>query len=70
MLLTNHVLSGALIGALVRRPVEVVRQFERVAWGGLPIVAAAGTSVGLVTWLQVRRLLAAYGAEARAPIRA
>lgn len=54
-------------GALMRRPGEVLHQFERVAWGGLPIVAAAGTSVGLVTWLQVRRLLAAYGAEENLP---
>jgi phospholipid/cholesterol/gamma-HCH transport system permease protein len=58
---------AAMPGALVRRPVEVIRQFERVAWGGLPVVAAAGTSVGLVTWLQVRRLLAIYGAEENLP---
>ena len=53
--------------ALFRRPGEVARQFERVAWGGLPIAAAAGTSIGLVTWLQVRRLLATYGAEENLP---
>jgi phospholipid/cholesterol/gamma-HCH transport system permease protein len=58
---------GAMPGALFRRPGEVLRQFERVAWGGLPVVAAAGTSVGLVTWLQVRRLLATYGAEENLP---
>ena len=57
----------ALPGAAWRRPAEVLRQFERVAWGGLPIVAAAGTSVGLVTWLQVRRLLATFGAEETLP---
>ena len=57
----------ALPGAAWRRPGEVLRQFERVAWGGLPVVAAAGTSVGLVTWLQVRRLLATYGAEETLP---
>jgi phospholipid/cholesterol/gamma-HCH transport system permease protein len=57
----------ALPGSAWRRPVEVLRQFERVAWGGLPIVAAAGTSVGLVTWLQVRRLLATFGAEETLP---
>ncbi len=57
----------AMPGALLRRPGEVLRQFERVAWGGLPVVAAAGTSVGLVTWLQVRRLLATYGAEENLP---
>lgn len=58
---------AATPGALFRRPGEVLRQFERVAWGGLPVVAAAGTSIGLVTWLQVRRLLATYGAEENLP---
>jgi phospholipid/cholesterol/gamma-HCH transport system permease protein len=57
----------AMPGAAWRRRVEVLRQFERVAWGGLPIVAAAGTSVGLVTWLQLRRLLATFGAEETLP---
>ncbi len=57
----------ALPGALVKRGGEVVRQFERVSWGSLPIVAGAGLSVGLVTWLQTRRLLANYGAEALLP---
>ena len=38
----------AMPGALARRPGEVLRQFDRVAWGSLPIAAAAGTSVGLV----------------------
>jgi len=58
---------AAMPSALIRRPGEVARQFERVAWGGLPIAAAAGSSIGLVTWLQVRRLLATYGAEASLP---
>lgn len=51
----------------VRRPGEVLRQFERVAWGGLPVAMAAGASIGLVTWLQLRRLMAAYGFEAQLP---
>jgi len=59
--------AAAMPGAILRRPGTVLRQFERVAWGGLPIAAAAGTSVGLVTWLQVRRLLATYGAEENLP---
>ena len=50
-----------------RRPGEVLRQFERVAWGGLPVVLAAGVSVGLVTWLQTSRQLVAYGLEATLP---
>ncbi len=53
--------------AFVKRPAEVVRQFERVAWGSLPIIAAAGVSVGLVTWLQTHRVLSNYGAEATLP---
>ena len=59
--------AAAMPRALWNRPVEVIRQFERVAWGGLPIAAAAGLSVGLVTWLQVRRLLSVYGAEESLP---
>ena len=57
----------AMPGALFRRPGEVLRQFERVAWGSLDIVLAAGGSVGLVTWLQTRRQLVAYGVEATLP---
>jgi len=59
--------AAAMPGALVRRPGSVLRQFERVAWGSLPIVTAAGASVGLVTWLQVRRLLTTFGAESTLP---
>lgn len=57
----------ALPVSLARRPGAVVRQFERVAWGSLPLVAAAGFSVGLVTWLQTRRLLVPYGLEETIP---
>jgi phospholipid/cholesterol/gamma-HCH transport system permease protein len=53
--------------ALWARGGEVLRQFERVAWGSLSIVTAAGLSVGMVTWLQTRRLLVTYGAEATLP---
>jgi phospholipid/cholesterol/gamma-HCH transport system permease protein len=53
--------------ALIVRGGTVVRQFERVAWGSLPIVMVAGLSVGMVTWLQTRRLLVSYGAEATLP---
>jgi len=58
---------GALPGTLVHRPGEVVRQFERVAWGSLSIIMVAGLSVGLVTWLQTHRQLAAYGIESTLP---
>jgi phospholipid/cholesterol/gamma-HCH transport system permease protein len=57
----------ALPAASVRRAGEVVGQFERVSWGGLPIAAVAGASVGLVTWLQTRRLLVTYGGQALLP---
>jgi len=57
----------AMPGALWRRPGAILRQFERVAWGGVPIVAAAGISFGLVTWLQTRRLLVSYGLEDTLP---
>jgi phospholipid/cholesterol/gamma-HCH transport system permease protein len=53
--------------ALWARAGEVLRQFERVAWGSLSIIVVAGFSVGMVTWLQTRRLLVTYGAEATLP---
>lgn len=58
---------SAMPGALVHRLGAVVRQFERVAWGSLPIITVAGVSVGLVTWLQTHRQLATYGIEATLP---
>ena len=58
---------AAIPGALVRRPREILRQFDRVAWGGAPIAVVAGVSIGLVTWIQLHRLLATYGAEERLP---
>lgn len=57
----------AIPRATFQRTGEVVRQFERVTWGSLPIVAVAGVSVGVVTWLQTRRLLLTYGSEALLP---
>jgi phospholipid/cholesterol/gamma-HCH transport system permease protein len=58
---------AALPRALFSRPLSWVSQFERVALGSLPIVAVAGLSVGLVTWLQMRRLLVAYGVQDTLP---
>ncbi|MFO0911260.1 MAG: ABC transporter permease [Isosphaeraceae bacterium] len=52
---------------LVRRPAAILGQLERALWGSLPIVVVAGLSVGLVTWLQTRRLLVTYGVEATLP---
>jgi phospholipid/cholesterol/gamma-HCH transport system permease protein len=58
---------AAVPGALVRRFGETLRQFERVAWGSLPLVLIAGLSVGMVTWMQTRRLLVRYELEAALP---
>lgn len=58
---------AAMPGALLRRSGDVVRQFERVTWGSLPIIVVAGVSVGLVTWLQTHRLLVTYGSESLLP---
>jgi phospholipid/cholesterol/gamma-HCH transport system permease protein len=52
---------------MLRRPDAVLRQFEKVAWGSLSLVIIAGACVGLVTWLQTRRMLVAYGVEAVLP---
>ncbi|ODT97558.1 MAG: organic solvent ABC transporter permease [Planctomycetes bacterium SCN 63-9] len=53
--------------ALASRPGDVLVQFERVAVQSLPIVLGAGISVGLVTWFQTHRILAAHGAESTLP---
>jgi phospholipid/cholesterol/gamma-HCH transport system permease protein len=53
--------------AALKRPGEVIWQFEQVALKSLPIVVGAGVSFGLVAWLQTHRLLAAHGAEASLP---
>ena len=58
---------AATPSALVGRTTEVVWQFEQVAVKSLPIVLGAGASVGLATWFQTHRLLAANGAEAALP---
>jgi phospholipid/cholesterol/gamma-HCH transport system permease protein len=57
----------AIPAAPWRRPGETLHQFERVLWGSLPLVALAGLSVGLVTWMQTRRLLVRYGLESSLP---
>ena len=57
----------AIPRALWKRSGDCLAQFERVAWGSLPIAASAGMSVGLVTWLQMRRVLVVYGLEETLP---
>jgi len=57
----------ALPSVLIRRTGAVLRQFERVAWGSLPVILAAGLSVGVVTWLQSRRSLVANGFQDQLP---
>jgi phospholipid/cholesterol/gamma-HCH transport system permease protein len=58
---------AALPAVPFRRPAELLRQFERVVWGSFPLAGVAGLSVGLVTWLQTRRLLVEYGVESTLP---
>src|SRR5262245_55223498 len=53
--------------AIVSHAGEVVGQFEQVAVRSLPIVLGAGSSVGLVTWLQTHRILVEHGAESTLP---
>ena len=57
----------AFPGVIVCRLHSLLDQFERVVWGGLPIVLISGASVGLVTWMQTRRLLLTYGVESTLP---
>ncbi len=59
--------AAAVPVALKRHPGEVLVQFEQVFVRSLPIVAGAGLSVGLVTWLQTHRLLVQHGAESTLP---
>ncbi len=58
---------AALPAVMVRRPGDVVWQFEQVAVKSLPILLGAGSSVGLVAWVQTHRLLVAQGAESALP---
>lgn len=59
--------TAALPGVIFKRPAELLRQFERIAWGSLPIILTAGFSVGVVTWLQSRRSLVASGLQDNLP---
>jgi len=58
---------AAIPACALRNPGEVIAQFERVAIQSVPIVLGAGASVGLVTWFQTHRILAAHGAESTLP---
>lgn len=53
--------------SLRKRPSYWLSQWEKTAWGGMPVIVLAGLSVGLVTWFQIRDLLANYGAGGRLP---
>jgi len=57
----------ALLPSAFRRPTDLVQQCERIGIGSLPLVAAAGMSIGVVSWLQTRTLLANYGSESQLP---
>lgn len=56
----------ALPGALLR-PQALAIQCARVGIESLPLVLAAGASIGVVSWLQARTLLSNYGSEAQLP---
>lgn len=60
-------ISLTLGHVLKRRRELVLRHWETAAWFGMPIVAVAGFSVGVVSWFQVRDILATYGAEGNLP---
>lgn len=51
----------------LRRPAELALQMHRVGLGSLPLVGAAGVSIGLVSWLHAHTLLADIGTEAQLP---
>lgn len=53
--------------AAVLRWRDLIGQCSRIGIGSLPLVAAAGASIGVVSWLQARTLLADYGSEAQLP---
>ncbi len=56
------------LGHVLRRRRELIlRHWETAAWFGMPIVSMAGFSVGVVSWFQVRDILATYGAEGTLP---
>lgn len=57
----------ALPGSIFKRPVAVMRQFERVALGSLSLVAAAGLSIGVVMWMQTQRQLSRFDLESTLP---
>lgn len=59
--------TAAIPAALWKRPAAVARQFERVLIGTLPLVVLAGLSIGVVTWIQLHRLLVTYGVEDALP---
>lgn len=56
----------ALPGAL-RRPFALIVQCAALGLGSLPLVAAAGASIGVVSWLQANTLLADYGSQSKLP---
>jgi phospholipid/cholesterol/gamma-HCH transport system permease protein len=51
----------------LRRPAELALQMHRVGLGSLPLVAAAGISIGVVAWMHAHHLLADIGTEAQLP---
>ena len=49
------------------RPTDLADQCYRVGVGALPLVSAAAVSIGVVSWLQTRAMLADFGSETLLP---
>jgi len=65
--LAFHIQVLASLPTALCQPRDLLGQCERVGLGAVPLVAVAGLSVGLVSWLQARTLLARYGSESELP---
>lgn len=62
--------TGAVVrgfGTACRQPGNLLVQCYHVGVGSLPLVIAAACSIGVVSWLQTRSLLADYGSETLLP---
>ncbi|QGJ72378.1 ABC transporter permease [Planctomycetales bacterium 10988] len=57
---------ASLPGSFLRLS-NLMVQCERIGIGSLPLVVAAGASVGAVSWLQTRSLLERFGSESQLP---
>ncbi len=64
------VFAARAVGSLARRPFEVretIRQIAEIGYASLPLITAAGLSVGAVMSMHTRASLERFGAEALIP---